>query len=282
MVWIHDGTTKGDWRRRNARNYARETSSRCRYGYAFWNSQKGEIIWRLWWTAFDWSRSISQESIEIYWWQFRDIGGGIDHLGHQQMSSTLCHPHSKIATNSKWCIKNMIFNDKKDQFYFYRVNLFARREKLGKKCILSGMNHTVWFVKKTSSDRYFSSGKVQVCGATPAQVFCTLNVGVAFGEISLLTMGEGNKRTANIYSEWDHEIATIYKLRIKILVKWCTSSRWSFGPNSTCGNIETTTIGKTHPTLQFCTYLDHPKKPGFTTMFTLNKTDLFNALGPLS
>ena len=63
-----------------------------------------------------------------------------------------------------------------------------------------------------------SSGKVQVCGASPEQVFCTLNVGVAFGEISLLAMGEGNKRTANIYS------------------------------------------------------------PGFTTLFVLNKTDLFNAL----
>ena len=142
--------------------------------------------------------------------------------------------------------------------------------------------YQVWYVKKTSSDRYFSSGKVQVCGATPAQVFCTLNVGVAFGEISLLAMGEGNKRTANIYSEWEHEIAIIYKLHIKILVKLSTSYRWSFGPNSACGSIETTTIGKTHPTLQFCTYFDHPKKPGFTTMFTLNKTDLFNALGPLS
>ena len=63
----------------------------------------------------------------------------------------------------------------------------------------------------TSYDRYFSSGKVQVCGATPAQVFCTLNVGVAFGEISLLAMGEGNKRTANIYSEWDDPITTNYK-----------------------------------------------------------------------
>ena len=72
---------------------------------------------------------------------------------------------------------------------------------MGKKCILSGMICQKDCLLKTSSDRYFSSGKVQVCGATPAQVFCTLNVGVAFGEISLLAMGEGNKRTANIYSE---------------------------------------------------------------------------------
>ena len=68
-----------------------------------------------------------------------------------------------------------------------------------------------WYVKKISYDRYFSSGKVQVCGATPAQVFCTLNVGVAFGEISLLAMGEGNKRTANIYSEWDDPNTKNYK-----------------------------------------------------------------------
>ena len=31
-------------------------------------------------------------------------------------------------------------------------------------------------------------------------MFCSLKVGTAFGEISLLAMGEGNKRTANIYS----------------------------------------------------------------------------------
>ena len=41
-----------------------------------------------------------------------------------------------------------------------------------------------------------SSGKVQVCGDSPQQIFCTLNVGVAFGEISLLAMGEG----PNLYS----------------------------------------------------------------------------------
>ena len=32
-------------------------------------------------------------------------------------------------------------------------------------------------------------------------------------------------------------------------VKWGASLRWSFGPNSAWGRIETTTIGKTHPTL---------------------------------
>lgn len=35
-------------------------------------------------------------------------------------------------------------------------------------------------------------------------------------------------------------------------------------------------------TILYGPYFDHSKKPGFTTMFTLNKTDLFNALGPLS
>ena len=95
--------------------------------------------------------------------------------------------------------------------------MYAKREKLGKKCILSGMICqlvlliSISSLHTTSYDRYFSSGKVQVCGATPAQVFCTLNVGVAFGEISLLAMGEGNKRTANIYSEWDDPITTKYK-----------------------------------------------------------------------
>ena len=33
------------------------------------------------------------------------------------------------------------------------------------------------------------------------------------------------------------------------LLQWGVSSRWSFEPNSVCGSIETTTTGKTHPTL---------------------------------
>ena len=33
--------------------------------------------------------------------------------------------------------------------------------------------------------------------------------------------------------------------------KWGAGSRWSFGPNSACGSIETTTIRKTHYTLLF-------------------------------
>ena len=33
-------------------------------------------------------------------------------------------------------------------------------------------------------------------------------------------------------------------------LKWGASSRWSFRPNSTWGSIETSTIRKTHPTLQ--------------------------------
>ena len=32
-------------------------------------------------------------------------------------------------------------------------------------------------------------------------------------------------------------------------LKWGASSRWSFGSNSAWSSIETTTIGKTHPTL---------------------------------
>ena len=44
-----------------------------------------------------------------------------------------------------------------------------------------------------------------------------------------------------------------YSTRIKgenNTVKWFAYSRWSFGSNSTWGSIETTTIGKTHPTLR--------------------------------
>ena len=39
-------------------------------------------------------------------------------------------------------------------------------------------------------------------------------------------------------------------------LKWGASSRWSFGPKSVWSSIETTTIGKTHPTLQWC-YSEH-------------------------
>ena len=34
-----------------------------------------------------------------------------------------------------------------------------------------------------------------------------------------------------------------------VYLKWGASSRWSFGPKSACGSIETMTIGKTHSTL---------------------------------
>ena len=33
------------------------------------------------------------------------------------------------------------------------------------------------------------------------------------------------------------------------IIKWGASSQWSFGPNSGWGSIETTVIGKTHPTV---------------------------------
>ena len=116
--------------------------------------------------------------------------------------------------------------------------------------------------KISRCDPFFSSGKVQVCGATPAQVFCTLNVGVAFGEISLLAMGEGNKRTANIYSEWNDSILAFLMFLSFMLHTVCdiqyVSYLWIFD--------------------QGFIFI----KPGFTTMFTLNKTDLFNALGLVS
>ena len=38
-----------------------------------------------------------------------------------------------------------------------------------------------------------------------------------------------------------------------LVVKWDASSRWSFGPNFAWGSIETTAIGKSHPSLCFQT-----------------------------
>ena len=37
----------------------------------------------------------------------------------------------------------------------------------------------------------------------------------------------------------------------RTLVKWGAYPRWSFGPTSAWNSIETTTIGKAHPTLEF-------------------------------
>ena len=101
-------------------------------------------------------------------------------------------------------------------------------------------------------------------------MFCTLNVGVAFGEISLLAMGEGNKRTANIYSEQNESIVISYICMLTYMLMFL-----NFMPHTVCNT-------------QYVSYLlvfDQRFifiKPGFTTMFTLNKTDLFNALGLVS
>ena len=38
------------------------------------------------------------------------------------------------------------------------------------------------------------------------------------------------------------------------ILKWGASTRWSFGPNFAWGSKETTTIGKTHPTLLIWSY----------------------------
>ena len=43
---------------------------------------------------------------------------------------------------------------------------------------------------------------------------------------------------------------------VYLAMKWGASSRWSFRPNSAWGSKETTTIGKTHPTLYYI-YLIH-------------------------
>ena len=44
----------------------------------------------------------------------------------------------------------------------------------------------------------------------------------------------------------------------KFQVKWDASFRWSFHPNSAWGNIEMTTIGKTHPTVDFLVFNQNP------------------------
>ena len=56
-----------------------------------------------------------------------------------------------------------------------------------------------------------TNGMVQVVGESPAQVFASLHPGTAFGEISLLAIGGGNRRTANIYSPGYTTLFALYK-----------------------------------------------------------------------
>ena len=42
---------------------------------------------------------------------------------------------------------------------------------------------------------------------------------------------------------------TLTPICLKFFLKWGASSRWSFGPNSARGSIETTANGMTHTTL---------------------------------
>ena len=56
-----------------------------------------------------------------------------------------------------------------------------------------------------------TNGLVQVVGQSPTQIFATLHPGTAFGEISLLAIGGGNRRTANIYSPGFTTVFILYK-----------------------------------------------------------------------
>ena len=56
-----------------------------------------------------------------------------------------------------------------------------------------------------------TNGMVQVVGDMPSQVFASLYPGTAFGEISLLAVGGGNRRTANIYSPGYTTLFILYK-----------------------------------------------------------------------
>ena len=61
-------------------------------------------------------------------------------------------------------------------------------------------------------------------------------------------------------------------------VKWGVSSRWSFRPNSACGSIEKTTIGKTRPTL---VKLDRSKKMSIWQILKSSTGQLLNKLRQL-
>nr|XP_002125558.1 cyclic nucleotide-gated cation channel beta-1-like [Ciona intestinalis] len=56
-----------------------------------------------------------------------------------------------------------------------------------------------------------TNGMVQVVGDTSSVVFASLHPGTAFGEISLLAVGGGNRRTANIYSPGYTTLFILYK-----------------------------------------------------------------------
>ena len=70
----------------------------------------------------------------------------------------------------------------------------------------------------------------------------------AFGEwwkwIEAKWILENWKRLLQIRNDFNSQITNDL-----LQLKWGASSRWSFGPNSAGGSIETTSIGKTHPIL---------------------------------
>ena len=53
-----------------------------------------------------------------------------------------------------------------------------------------------------------------------------------------------------------------------VMIKWGASSRWSFGPKSAWGSIETT-IGKTHPTLL-------KSQSSYSNFFSYDGNNFFN------
>ena len=56
-------------------------------------------------------------------------------------------------------------------------------------------------------------------------------------------------RTISSYHQESQFRSMISLISEAFQIKWGASSRWSFGPNSVWGSVETMTIGKTHPNL---------------------------------
>ena len=64
------------------------------------------------------------------------------------------------------------------------------------------------------------------------------------------------------------------------MIKWGVSSRWSFHPISAWGSIETTTIGKTHPSLLMSE--DVPGKPQLLFRFLVTTTLGYGNVFPMT
>ncbi|XP_076810065.1 cyclic nucleotide-gated channel beta-1-like [Clavelina lepadiformis] len=64
-----------------------------------------------------------------------------------------------------------------------------------------------------------TNGMVQVVGETKSQIYATLYPGTAFGEISLLAIGGGNRRTANIFSPGYTTLFILYKQDLNEVVQ---------------------------------------------------------------